>query len=108
DRLADSRMLSTNQNALDVPGCAHPQGTQAERVRTRCSSYNLSPRYCPVQLLAPHLFPAFSALFIRRSSRNLIRALCNCDLLFPIEHPTKSAISLCSYPSTSCSTKIVR
>src|SRR5882724_4182699 len=51
---------------------------------------------------------AFAALLVLRRSRNFIRALCNWDLLFPIEHPTKVAISLCSYPSTSCSTKIVR
>ena len=37
-----------------------------------------------------------------------MRALCNCDLLLPIEHPTIPAISLCSYPSTSCNTKIER
>ena len=34
--------------------------------------------------------------FILRRSRNFIRALCNCDLLFPIEQPTIVAISLCS------------
>ena len=32
--------------------------------------------------------------------RNFIRALCSCDLLLPIEHPSIPAISLCSYPST--------
>src|ERR1700722_5822867 len=32
-------------------------------------------------------FPAFSALFILSRSRNFILALCNWDLLFPIEHP---------------------
>src|SRR4029077_13850058 len=64
----------------------------------------------PVLLLAlgPLGYPAFSALLVLRKSRNFIRALCNCDLLFPIEQPTIAAISLCSYPSTSCSTKIVR
>src|ERR1700751_2918887 len=41
-------------------------------------------------------YPAFAALFILSRSRNFIRALCNCDLLFPIEHPTMLAISLCS------------
>src|SRR5579864_973647 len=53
-------------------------------------------------------FSAFSARFILSRSRNFIRALCSCDLLFPIEQPIIVAISLCSYPSTSCSTKIVR
>src|SRR5271165_1028603 len=38
------------------------------------------------------------------SSRNLMRALCNCDFEFPIEHSINLAISLCSYPCTSCST----
>ena len=47
---------------------------------------------------APFLtaYPAFSALLVLRKSRNFIRALCNCDLLFPIEQPTIVAISLCS------------
>src|SRR5207244_12219005 len=59
---------------------------------------------CP----APYGLMAFSALLVFRSSRNFIRALCNCDLLLPIEQPTIPAISLCSYPSTSCSTKTIR
>src|SRR5579864_4204323 len=41
-------------------------------------------------------FSAFSARFILSRSRNFIRALCSCDLLFPIEQPTIAAISLCS------------
>ena len=47
-------------------------------------------------MIAPHGFVAFSALLVLRISRNFIRALCNCDLLLPMEHPTISAISLCS------------
>src|ERR1051326_448839 len=54
-----------------------------------------------------YLREAFSALLSFNKSRSFMRALCNCDLLFPIEHPIISAISLCSYPSTSCSTKII-
>src|SRR6185503_21192771 len=40
--------------------------------------------------------------------RNRRRALCNCDFDVPSEIPTSDAISLCSSPSTSCSTKTVR
>src|ERR1700730_15182995 len=36
----------------------------------------------------------------RRRSR--LRALCTCDLEQPVEQPTSPAISLCSYPMTSC------
>ena len=55
-----------------------------------------------------YCFVAFSALRVLSDSRSFMRALCNCDLLLPMEHPTMVAISLCSYPSTSCSTKILR
>ena len=48
-----------------------------------------------VLLIAQDL-SAFSARFILSRSRNFIRALCNCDLLLPIEQPTIVAISLCS------------
>lgn len=41
-------------------------------------------------------YPAFSARRIFSMSRSFIRALCSCDLLLPIEHPTMPAISLCS------------
>src|SRR6185437_4014442 len=44
----------------------------------------------------------------RSRSRIFILALCSCDFEFPIEHPIMVAISLCSYPSMSCSTKMVR
>src|SRR5215472_8707337 len=60
-----------------------------------CQSY-----ICTTFFLAQDLV-AFSALCILSRSRNFIRALCNWDLLLPIEHPTIVAISLCSYPSTS-------
>src|SRR5690242_14343871 len=43
-----------------------------------------------------YLRAAFSALLSFNRSRNFMRALCNCDLLLPIEHPIISAISLCS------------
>src|SRR5512146_195657 len=39
---------------------------------------------------------AFSALLSFSRSRSFMRALCSCDLLFPIEQPIISAISLCS------------
>src|SRR4051812_22957474 len=55
-----------------------------------------------------HRRAAFSALLNLSKSRSFIRALWSCDLLFPIEHPIISAISLCSYPSMSCSTKMMR
>ena len=42
------------------------------------------------------VFSTFSARFILSRSRNFMRALCNWDLLFPIEQPTIWAISLCS------------
>ena len=58
------------------------------------TGHTTSPQYR--LLRAPHGFLAFSALLVLRSSRNFNRALCNCDLLFPTEHPTISAISLCS------------
>src|SRR5215472_9486964 len=51
---------------------------------------------------------AFSALLSFNRSRSFMRALCNCDLLLPMEQPIISAISLCSYPSISCSTKMIR
>ena len=44
----------------------------------------------------------------RRSSRSLRRALWSWDLLFPVEHSSMVAISLCSKPSTSCRTKTMR
>lgn len=53
-------------------------------------------------------FNCLLVLLAIRRLRNLIRALCNCDLLLPREHPNIAAISWCSYPSTSCKTKIVR
>ena len=46
--------------------------------------------------ISAHLRAAFSALLSFNRSRNFMRALCNCDLLLPIEHPIISAISLCS------------
>src|SRR5579871_2341799 len=46
--------------------------------------------------IAPHDFSAFSGRWILSRSRNFMRALCNWDLLFPIEQPTIVAISLCS------------
>ena len=39
---------------------------------------------------------AFSALLNLSRSRSFILALCNCDLLLPMEQPIISAISLCS------------
>src|SRR5437763_2969241 len=57
---------------------------------------------------ATHRREAFSALLSFNRSRSFMRALCNCDLLLPMEHPIISAISLCSYPSISCSTKMMR
>src|SRR5438067_3092482 len=57
---------------------------------------------------AAHRRTAFSALLCFNRSRSFIRALCSCDLLLPMEHPIISAISLCSYPSMSCSTKMMR
>src|SRR5215469_13400690 len=41
-------------------------------------------------------FSVFPERFFFSRSRSFMRALCNCDLLFPIEHPTIEAISLCS------------
>jgi len=41
------------------------------------------------------------------NSRRRVRALCNCDFRISNRHPMMSAISLCSYPWTSCSTKTV-
>src|SRR5262249_24030575 len=55
-----------------------------------------------------YLRAAFSALLSFNSSRSFMRALCNCDLLLAMEQPIISAISLCSYPSTSCNTKMMR
>src|SRR5260370_17064168 len=69
--------------------------------------HTTSPRHASSSFPS-HGLAAFSALLVLRISRSFIRALCNCDLLFPIEHPTIPAISLCSKPSTSCSKKIVR
>src|ERR1700721_1252116 len=51
---------------------------------------------------ASFLWPDF------KRSRSFIRALCNCDLLFPMEHSSIPEISLCSYPSTSCNTNTSR
>src|SRR5438067_6442419 len=56
---------------------------------------------------AAHRRTAFSALLCFNRSRSFIRALCSCDLLLPMEHPIISAISLCSYPSMSCSTNMI-
>src|SRR5215469_2825501 len=42
------------------------------------------------------------------NSRMRSFALCSCDFEFPTEQSSSSAISWCSYPSTSCSRKIVR
>src|SRR4051812_13533844 len=58
-------------------------------------------------LLLIRLVAAFSALLCFSRSRNFMRALCNCDLLLPIEQPIISAISLCSYPSMSCRTNMM-
>src|SRR5207245_4065099 len=66
-------------------------------------SYCLPPRSSlSLCFLFPHGLRAFSALLVLRKSRNFKRALCNCDLLLPIEPPTIPAIAVCSYPSTSC------
>src|SRR5947209_19701418 len=81
-----------------------------------CARHPLSqaPTWLPVRAMdissrsAPfYRRAAFSALLSFSRSRSFMRALCNCDLLFPIEHPIISAISLCSYPSTSCKTKMI-
>src|SRR5436309_3634410 len=56
---------------------------------------------------ATHRREAFSALLSFNRSRSFMRALCNCDLLLPMEHPIISAISLCSYPSMSCNTNMI-
>lgn len=50
----------------------------------------------PTQPASTYLRAAFSALLSFNKSRSFMRALCSCDLLFPIEHPIISAISLCS------------
>src|SRR5215467_10948878 len=52
----------------------------------------LSRSCCP----AAHRREAFSALLSFKRSRSFMRALCNCDLLLPMEQPIISAISLCS------------
>jgi hypothetical protein len=54
------------------------------------------------------LVAALSARVIFSKSRSFIRALWSCDLLFPMEQPIISAISLCSYPSMSCNTNMMR
>ena len=56
-------------------------------LQTLHRSYYLSPRY-PLSVRFSHGLVAFSALLVLRRSRNFIRALCNCDLLLPMEHPT--------------------
>src|SRR6266404_615568 len=76
--------------AIDVPSSAS--------TFTLPRNHLISTQYC---------FVAFSALLVLSDSRSFMRALCNCDLLLPMEHPSMVAISLCSYPSTSCSTKIL-
>ena len=45
---------------------------------------------------------AFARIASCSNSRSRTRALCSCDFEFPIEQPMISAISLCSYPCTSC------
>jgi hypothetical protein len=63
----------------------------------RQSSLALSTTLLPVGGLQDFsVFDTFSARFILSRSRSFMRALCNWDLLFPIEQPTIWAISLCS------------
>lgn len=60
-------------------------------------------------LIAKHTTPPFTQVFSFPSNcRNRIRALCNCDFDVPTVTFSISAISSCSYPSTSCRTKTVR
>src|SRR6266446_4223698 len=53
-------------------------------------------RYAGATLASPRLCSPCN------SRRSRLRALCTCDLEQPVEHPTSPAISLCSYPMTSC------
>ena len=49
-----------------------------------------------------------AASLLEKVPRSFILALCTCDFDVPSEMPSRRAISLCSNPSTSCSTNAVR
>src|SRR5262249_15116478 len=119
---AGNSLSSSSPNLLSAHSHAKPArewGPQGETItrdffptQPAFLSDQSQSRYGPTTYRSARLFilylrAAFSALLSFNKSRSFMRALCNCDLLFPIEHPIISAISLCSYPSTSCSTKMI-
>jgi len=95
-------LLQLNASHTALPKPLLPQCTATSNACTfrlaRCqSSLALSTTLLPVGGLQDFsVFSTFSARFILSRSRNFMRALCNWDLLFPIEQPTIWAISLCS------------
>src|SRR5437868_13730347 len=99
-----------DQIGTDVAGFQlfHLVGFPAALENVRQDFLKFGARHLLTLSRPAHRRTAFSALLCFSRSRSFILALCSCDLLLPMEHPIISAISLCSYPSMSCSTKMMR
>jgi len=97
---------SSSKNTSNSLHCiAHHPAERTLDLSASLRQRNLTPELrpilaqsaCPVCVFAIwRSFLACSRTSSCSKSRNRVRALCNCDLEFPTEHPMMSAISLCS------------